>query len=51
MFFFAAPSTSCVIPINDIRGIGSLVYAKVGDDDDDDDSDDNDVDILAKTIN
>jgi len=22
------PSTSCVIPINDIRGIGSLVYAK-----------------------
>ena len=27
--FFTAPSTSCVIPINDIRGIGSLVYAKV----------------------
>merc|ERR1719312_1673239 len=23
-----SPSTSCVIPINDIRGIGSLVYAK-----------------------
>ena len=23
-----APSSSCVIPINDIRGIGSLVYAK-----------------------
>ena len=27
--FLTAPSTSCVIPINDIRGIGSLVYAKV----------------------
>merc|ERR1719436_1196103 len=23
-----APTTSCVIPINDIRGLGSLVYVK-----------------------
>ena len=27
-FFLAAPASACVVPINDIRGIDSMVYAK-----------------------
>ena len=28
VFIFAAPATHCVVPINDIRGIDSMKYAK-----------------------
>ena len=28
IFIFAAPATHCVVPINDIRGIDSMKYAK-----------------------